>query len=88
MQSAKSLTDLILNLILTSSIFLSGLLQGCDFKNNSGADTAQQVVEQYLLALEKKDEELMLNLVPREYSAKEAVKERINRLGGHKIGVK
>jgi hypothetical protein len=84
MQSAKSLRSFILNLVLTSSIFFP-LLQGCDFKNRYGADTAQQVVEQYLLALENKDEKLMLKLISREYSAKEAVKDKINRLGGHKI---
>lgn len=85
MQSTKSLRNFTLNLGLALSIALPILLEGCDFKNSYGADTPDQVVEQYLLALEKKDEELMLKLVPRRYSAEQAVEDKIAQLGGHKI---
>ena len=63
------------------SITLPILLEGCNIKNSYGADTPDRVVEQYLLALEKKDEELMLKLIPRKYSAEQAVEDKIAQLG-------
>jgi hypothetical protein len=85
MQSAKSFRNFTLTLGLALSIALPVLLEGCSFKNSYGADTPDGVVEQYLLALEKKDEELMLKLIPRRYSAEQAVEDKITQLGGHKI---
>jgi hypothetical protein len=85
MQSAKPFRNFTFNLILILSIALPILLEGCSFKNSYGADTPDRVVEQYLLALEKKDEGLMLKLIPRKYSAEQAVEDKIAQLGGHKI---
>lgn len=85
MQSAKSFRNFTFNLVLALSITLPILLEGCNIKNSYGADTPERVVEQYLLALEKKDEELMLKLIPSKYSAQQAVEDKIAQLGGHKL---
>lgn len=85
MQSAKWFRNFTLKLGLTVCIALSIFLEGCNFQNSYGADTPDRVVEQYLLALEKKNEELMLKLIPKRYSAEQAVEDKIAQFGGHKI---
>ena len=75
----------LLKLSLVPITIFSILLTGYDFKSGYGADTPDRVVDLYLLALEKKNEELMLKLVPRKYSAQEAAEDKIARFGGHKI---
>ncbi|NJM65551.1 MAG: hypothetical protein HC851_07690 [Acaryochloris sp. RU_4_1] len=53
--------------------------------NNRDANTPDQVIEQYLLALEKKDKHLMLQLVPGSYAADQAAEDKIDQFGGYKI---
>jgi hypothetical protein len=59
-------------------------LQACN-ANKPGAATPDRVIEQYLLALERKDENLMLQLVPENSAVSKAVKAKIGKFGGHKI---
>ena len=59
-------------------------LQACSV-NKQGAATPDQVVEQYLLALENKDDNLMLRLVPEQSRLDRAIESKILRIGGHKI---
>jgi hypothetical protein len=83
MKSAQSFRNVTFGFGL--SIALSMLLEGCTFQNSYGADNPDQIVAQYLQALEKKDEELMLKLIPRRYSAEKAIEDKISQFGGHKI---
>jgi hypothetical protein len=60
------------------------LMQACTADKN-GAGTPDRVVEQYLLALEDRDQSLMLRLAPEHAVVAGAVKARIMKQGGHKI---
>ncbi len=53
--------------------------------NKHGAATPDRVVEQYLLALEEKDNHLMLRLVPEKSQLDRVIESKILRIGGHKI---
>ena len=59
-------------------------LQACSV-NKHGATTPDRVVEQYLMALENKDDNLMLRLVPEQSRLDRAIESKILRIGGHKI---
>ena len=59
-------------------------LQACSV-NKQGAATPDQIVEQYLLALENKDGNLMLRLVPEQSRLDQVIESKILRIGGHKI---
>jgi hypothetical protein len=59
-------------------------LQSCTV-DKRGAGTPDRVVEQYLLALETKNEKLMLELVPENSNFARAVKTKIDKIGGQKI---
>ena len=59
-------------------------LQACSV-SKQGATTPDRVVEQYLLALENKDDNLMLRLVPEQSQLNRAIESKILRIGGHKI---
>lgn len=59
-------------------------LQACNADRKLGAATPDRVVEQYLLALETKDEKLMAKLQPEDDVSKDTA-ETIARLGGHKL---
>jgi hypothetical protein len=77
-------------LIYPRSIFVIKILaivfsiQACN-ANKPGAATPDRVIEQYLLALERKDENLMLQIVPENSVVSRAVKVKIGKFGGHKI---
>lgn len=60
-------------------------LQSCEAQNKRGASTPERIVEQYLLALEDRNETLMLQLMPEESLAKKGIKAKIGKFGGHKI---
>jgi hypothetical protein len=60
-------------------------LQGCRINNKNGAATPDQIVEQYLLALETKDEKLLIQLTPQDVVIPKAMKAKIIRIGGYKI---
>jgi hypothetical protein len=85
MQSAQLLKNLLVNLSLALSVTLSISLQGCNYLSPNGGNNPDQVIDQYLLALENKDEDSILKLIPREYSAKQAVEDKIAEFGGNKI---
>jgi hypothetical protein len=53
--------------------------------NKNGAATPDRVVEQYLQALETKDDRLMLRLVPEKSQVDRAIESKIFKIGGHKI---
>lgn len=78
--SLKLLRHLQLGLVMTS-IFL---LSACTADKN-GAGSPDRVVEQYLLALEHKDESLMLQLLPGNLSVESKAKTKIAKFGGYKI---
>lgn len=61
------------------------ILQSCDFFPVRGAETREKLVSTYLHALESKDEQAILMLVPEGYDAKQIVKEKISRLGDRKL---
>lgn len=69
---------------LALSIALVFALQSCT-ANKRGAPTPDRVVAHYLLALETKDEHLMLQLVPENSNFTREVKAKIGKIGGHKI---
>ena len=60
-------------------------LQSCEAQNKRGAATPDRIVEQYLLALEDRNETLMLQLMPEESLADKEIKAKIGKFGGHKI---
>jgi hypothetical protein len=60
-------------------------LQGCKVDNKHGAATPDRVVEQYLLALEDRDNNLMMGLAPENGVVRKKIEARMNKLGGHKI---
>jgi hypothetical protein len=68
--------------IVTISIVIA--LQSCT-ANKRGAPTPDRVVEQYLSALETKNENLMLELVPENSNLTKEVKTKIGQIGGRKI---
>ena len=53
--------------------------------NKQGGSTPDRIVEQYLLALEDRDEAAMLQLVPENYNVAKEVTAKIVKFGGHKI---
>jgi hypothetical protein len=59
-------------------------LQACTI-DKRGAGTPDRVVEQYLLALENKDENSILQLVPEKSNFTKEAKAKIDKLGGQKI---
>ena len=76
----KLLRHLQLGLIVTSIL----LLPACTADKN-GAGSPDRVVEQYLLALENKDESLMLQLLPGGSSIEGKIKAKIDKFSGYKI---
>jgi hypothetical protein len=80
---AKKLRHLICGQ-LTLSIALIFTLQACSV-NKRGAPTPDRVVEQYLSALETKNANLMLDLVPENSNFTKEVKTKIDTIGGRKI---
>jgi hypothetical protein len=71
--------------LIVLPIAIPFLLSACEAQNQKGATTREDLVKLYLQSLQTKDEKLMLQLVPPEYSAEQAVKEKIARLGGHEL---
>jgi hypothetical protein len=69
------------NVVLIATIVV---LQACNAHQKLGAATPDRVVEQYLLALETKDEKLMAKLQP-EDNVNKSTAGIIARLGGHKL---
>jgi hypothetical protein len=60
-------------------------LQSCGAHNKHGAATPDRVVEQYLTALEERNDPLMRRLMPENSLNAKEVKAKIERLGGYKI---
>lgn len=60
------------------------LLQSCNADKN-GTSTPDQLVEQYLSALENKNEKLLLGIVPEHSVLTREIKAKIAKTGGHKI---
>jgi hypothetical protein len=71
----------ILAIVILAIVFL---FQACNV-NKYGAATPDRVVEQYLLALEDRDENLMRRLAPEYPDISSKVKAKIVKIGGHKI---
>jgi hypothetical protein len=69
------------NIVLIATIIA---LQACNTDRKLGAATPDRVVEQYLLALEQKDAELMTKLQPENDVSKDTAF-TIERLGGKKL---
>ena len=72
----------ILAMVLIASVFS---LQSCEAQNKHGAATPERIVEQYLLALEDRNETSILRLMPEKSLAGKEIKAKIGKLGGHKI---
>jgi hypothetical protein len=79
---AKKIPHLIRSIALSSAIVLT--IQSCTV-NKRGAPTPDRVVEQYLSALETKNERLMLELGAENYNFTKEVKAKIDKAGGYKI---
>jgi hypothetical protein len=60
------------------------LLQSCNVEKN-GTSTPDQLVEQYLSALENKDEKLMLGIMPEHSVLTREIRAKIAKVGGYKI---
>jgi hypothetical protein len=60
-------------------------LQSCKVEDKHGAATPDRVIEQYLLALENRDDALFRRLIPAQAVVSNEIKTKIARLGGHKI---
>jgi hypothetical protein len=61
------------------------LLQSCSGVNRHGSTTPDRVIEQYLLALEDKDQNSMIRLFPENAVVVNLVQAKIAKVGGHKI---
>jgi hypothetical protein len=72
------------SILITALIVVIFSLQSCT-TNKHGAATPDRVVEQYLLALENRDDNLMLRLVPEKSQAVTAIDSKILKIGGRKI---
>jgi hypothetical protein len=68
--------------VMTIAIVFS--LQACSV-NKHGAATPDQVVEQYLVALEDRNDHLMLRLVPEKSQFDRIIESKISKVGGRKI---
>jgi hypothetical protein len=60
-------------------------LQACKVEAKNGAATPGRVVEQYLLALENRDDILLRKLTPQQAAVSSEIKTKIGKIGGHKI---
>jgi len=60
-------------------------LPACNSANARGAETKEQVVDAYLYALERKDERSILLLIPHTHIAEQAVRAKLEQLGGHAL---
>ena len=60
-------------------------LQSCGVHNKHGAATPDRVVEQYLTALESRNQTSIQRLMPENYMAIDRLQAKIDRLGGYKI---
>jgi hypothetical protein len=72
------------SILIATLIVVIFSLQACSV-NKHGAATPDRVVEQYLLALENRDDNLMLRLVPEQSQAVTDIDAKILKIGGHKI---
>jgi hypothetical protein len=61
------------------------LLQSCSGMNKHGAATPDRVIEQYLLALEDRDQSSVIRLFPENSSVETQVQAKITKFGGYKI---
>jgi hypothetical protein len=60
-------------------------LQSCKVEDKHGAATPDRIVEQYLLALENRDDALLRRLAPEDAVIGSEIKTKISKIGGHKI---
>lgn len=58
------------------------LLPACT-RSMRGAETKEDVVDAYLNALERRDEQSILMLIPESHIAEQEVKAKVEQLGGH-----
>ena len=72
------------SILVVTMIAIVFSLQACSV-NKQGAATPDQLVEQYLLALEDKDDNLMLRLMPEQSRFDRMIESKILKIGGHKI---
>ncbi|NET61244.1 MAG: hypothetical protein F6K47_35485 [Symploca sp. SIO2E6] len=73
------------NIGIVVCVSLATLLGACSFVDVHGADTPDQVVKQYVSGLERQEEDLILQLIPKGYTAEQAVKDKISQFGGYEI---
>jgi hypothetical protein len=66
-------------------LFIVFCLPACKVESKHGAATPDRVVEQYLLALEDRNDNLMLRLVPEKAQFNRVIESKISKIGGHKI---
>jgi hypothetical protein len=73
------------SILVPTSIVFFYFLQSCESPNKQGAVTPERVVEQYLLALETKNEKLILQLSPEHSMLTPEIKAKILKFGGYKV---
>ncbi len=66
-------------------LFIVFCLQACKVEDKHGAATPDRVIEQYLLALENRDDALLSRLAPPQAAVRSEIKTKISKIGGHKI---
>jgi hypothetical protein len=72
------------SILVIALIVIICLLQSCHV-HKRGAATPDRIVEQYLLALENKDEKLLLQLAPEDAVFTKEIETKVSRIGGYKI---
>ncbi len=88
MQANKLPTKLTIysrSILVIAIMLIVFFLQACSVNNKHGAATPDRVIEQYLLALEHRDENLMLRLAPEHAAVDREVSAIMAKYGGHKI---
>ncbi len=60
-------------------------LQACKAESKHGAATPERAIEEYMLALENKDDALLRKLAPAQAVVSREIKAKISKIGGHKI---
>ena len=88
MQANKLPTKLTIysrSILVIASVLIVFFVQACSVNNKRGAATPDRVIEQYLLALENKDANLMQRLAPEQAAVEKEVISIILKHGGYKI---
>lgn len=54
-------------------------------RGTNGADTPDEVIEQYVSALESNDPEMIARLIPKGYTSDSSIEDKLSQFGGYDI---